>query len=671
MKLQMPRRIIAGFLLAIVISSAAGILIYRVAMRFRENRNHVQRSDQVLGVLQDLSAALDRAESTTRVYVITGDDSYIPQYENALTEVRGSVGSLQSLVADNPKQRELLDQLKPHLAHGRQVMESLVQMRRTQGLEAVLMSVDPAANRRELETIQGLIGSMRDQEHAVLEQRRQQYDASVRRTSALFAAGIVTQCILLLLICIVFWRDAAYRERAAREIENTNIKLATILATTGDGIYQLDRAGRVLFLNPAGERMLGYSLHEIRGKMMHDLIHSRTPQGEHRPAESCALQTAMRKGVPVTSPEEWYQRKDGSFLTVQCTSVPLCIEGEITGAVFSFHDITDRRRREELLRSTTELQRAMFDSANVSIISTDANGMITTFNAAAERMLQYPAEEMVGKNTPALIHDQGEVRLRAAELTKELGITVAPGFDSFAAKTMRTGVPDEREWTYVRKDGSRFPVYLSVTALRAANGAINGFLGIAEDITERKKAEAALRDSEAKLRKALQREKNVARVDFLTGILNRRGFYEIAGTESQRSRRYKRPLSLVYVDLDNFKAVNDSLGHESGDELLVHVAATIQSAVRGTDVVARLGGDEFSVLLPETDQENGMVVVEKVRKQLLEAMQERNWPVTFSVGVTSFRSAPESVDEMIREADRVMYSVKLKGKNSVAMHAIG
>jgi diguanylate cyclase (GGDEF)-like protein len=208
------------------------------------------------------------------------------------------------------------------------------------------------------------------------------------------------------------------------------------------------------------------------------------------------------------------------------------------------------------------------------------------------------------------------------------------------------------------------------TPLRT-DGEITGAVFSFHNITARKKAESALRESEAKLRSALEREKNVSRIDFLTRILNRRGFYEIAATEAQRARRYRRPLSLVYVDLDNFKAVNDSMGHESGDEVLVHVAATIQTAVRGTDFVARLGGDEFSILLPETDQEQAMVVVGKLRKNLLEAMGDRGWPVTFSVGVTSFRTVPESVDEIIREADRAMYSVKLKGKDSVAAHAVG
>src|ERR1019366_2344336 len=242
--------------------------------------------------------------------------------------------------------------------------------------------------------------------------------------------------------------------------------------------------------------------------------------------------------------------------------------------------------------------------------------------------------------------------------------------DSFTVKTLRTGVPDANEWTFIRKDGTRLPVRLSVTLLRDAAGNINGFMGIAEDITERKKAEAALRESEAKLKESLERERNAARVDFLTGILNRRVFFEIAGSESQRSRRYKRPLSLVYVDLDNFKAVNDTMGHDAGDELLVEVAAVIHTEVRGTDTVGRLGGDEFAVLLPETDQEQGTVVVQKVQKQLLEAMQQKQWPVTFSIGLISFEVPPESIEEMVREADRVMYSVKLKGKNSVAVHGM-
>ena len=137
------------------------------------------------------------------------------------------------------------------------------------------------------------------------------------------------------------------------------------------------------------------------------------------------------------------------------------------------------------------LQQAILEGANYSIIATDTDGIIRIFNSTAERLLGYEAAEMVGKNTPALIHDPLEVEQRAEELTIELGHPVAAGFEAFVAQASR-GLADEREWTYVRKDGTRFPVMLSVTSLREEGGDITGYVGIASDITERKRVKRDL-----------------------------------------------------------------------------------------------------------------------------------------------------------------------------------
>ena len=137
------------------------------------------------------------------------------------------------------------------------------------------------------------------------------------------------------------------------------------------------------------------------------------------------------------------------------------------------------------------LQQAILDSANYTIISTTVDGIITTFNQTAERWLGYSAAELVGKTTPILIHDRQEVEQRARELSQELRVTIQPGFDAFVAKARR-GEPDEWEWTYIRKDGSRFPVRLSITALRDERGKITGFLGIGSDLSESKRTEAEL-----------------------------------------------------------------------------------------------------------------------------------------------------------------------------------
>ncbi|MGZ8200733.1 MAG: PAS domain S-box protein [Methylosarcina sp.] len=142
-------------------------------------------------------------------------------------------------------------------------------------------------------------------------------------------------------------------------------------------------------------------------------------------------------------------------------------------------------KKEQSLRLSLDRQTAFLSSANVSIIATDEQGTIIFFNRAAQHMLGYSADEMVGKHIPTLFHDKNEISARAAALSTELNKTIAPGFEAFIAKA-RIGHADEREWTYIRKDGSRLPVELSVTSIFGAEGGIIGYLGIAHNITRQR-----------------------------------------------------------------------------------------------------------------------------------------------------------------------------------------
>ena len=167
------------------------------------------------------------------------------------------------------------------------------------------------------------------------------------------------------------------------------------------------------------------------------------------------------------------------------------------------------------------------------------------------------------------------------------------------------------------------------------------------------------------LKSTLERERELARTDSLTEVANGRAFYELSKMEINKARRYGRPVTTMYIDLDNFKMVNDTFGHSIGDALLRSVAGTIQKNIRVTDVVARLGGDEFVILLPETSGEAAQVVVNKLQQRLLSAMKENGWPVTFSIGAITFIDPPESVDEMIQKTDRLMYAAKKNGRNRI------
>jgi diguanylate cyclase (GGDEF)-like protein len=153
-----------------------------------------------------------------------------------------------------------------------------------------------------------------------------------------------------------------------------------------------------------------------------------------------------------------------------------------------------------------------------------------------------------------------------------------------------------------------------------------------------------------------------ADTDNLTNLLNPRGFYAEFANELLRSIRYEHIFSLAYIDIDNFKYINDSLGHTIGDKLMVEVAQCLKSALRATDTVARLGGDEFTCLLPETEPKAAKKAFSKVREMLLKNMESHDWPASFSVGMVTFETPPDDIKEAIKIADDLMYHVKTRKK---------
>jgi diguanylate cyclase (GGDEF)-like protein len=164
---------------------------------------------------------------------------------------------------------------------------------------------------------------------------------------------------------------------------------------------------------------------------------------------------------------------------------------------------------------------------------------------------------------------------------------------------------------------------------------------------------------------AFKREKSFAREDYLTGLGNRRFFFELASAEIGRSARYRHPFTLAYIDIDGFKSVNDRLGHDEGDRLLRDVADTIKSSIRSTDIAARLGGDEFAVLLPESGRDAATVFFNKLHERLTSVAAAGDRKATLSIGVATFIDPPASIDEMIRIVDRIMYTAKSGGRNRV------
>jgi diguanylate cyclase (GGDEF)-like protein len=174
----------------------------------------------------------------------------------------------------------------------------------------------------------------------------------------------------------------------------------------------------------------------------------------------------------------------------------------------------------------------------------------------------------------------------------------------------------------------------------------------------------------ATLRSGLKREQALARTDPLTSLLNRRAFYEEAAPILALCRRKERPVTLGYIDLDNFRVVNNTLGHQAGDDLLRKVAAAFRASTRPSDLCARLGGDEFAVLLAEVDARDAEVALERLRIRLAESVASDRCPVTGSIGAVTFTTVPDDLEDMIRAADFRMYVAKAAGKNRLSLETV-
>jgi diguanylate cyclase (GGDEF)-like protein len=187
---------------------------------------------------------------------------------------------------------------------------------------------------------------------------------------------------------------------------------------------------------------------------------------------------------------------------------------------------------------------------------------------------------------------------------------------------------------------------------------------------DRERLVVALEHALAAAREAFAREQQLARLDSLTNLANSRAFFERAALEVSRARRSHRPLTVGYIDLDNFKKVNDAFGHQTGDAVLHTVAVTLKEQTRPSDLVARLGGDEFVVLVPDLGPEQCKVFLERLCWRLADVLKARRWPVTVSIGATTFLEPPEDATRIVARSDELMYLAKQAGKNRVRFEII-
>lgn len=310
-------------------------------------------------------------------------------------------------------------------------------------------------------------------------------------------------------------------------------------------------------------------------------------------------------------------------------------------------DVTRTVEQERAIYADQQRFRAIYEGMREAMICTlGLDETVESWNDSGERLFGFSAADVGGKTLNKLIAP-------AASGDHELGAARAE--PQWFEGARRAGWSELSGWS-VRKDGSRFWAEGVLSALRDPSGAVSGFSVVLRDLTSRKVAADKLRE--------------LAMTDTLTGLANRRTFFEYAEKEVARTARYRTPFSLLMVDADRFKAVNDTHGHAAGDEVLRHLAAVLKNTVRTTDLPARYGGEEFVVLLPETGAVDALILAERLRAGVEAAsvvVGDKILRYTISIGVAQAPAASPDLKSILAVADAALYRAKSEGRNRAVL----
>jgi len=559
-----------------------------------------------------------------------------------LTEVE------RALLAQQHRQTTLLMPLQDRVI---QLVES------GQHAEAEKLMIDQVvpAQTKMVKTLTRLLENAIGSAHEHATARRKAQD---RATVVLVVGGLVGLLLIWGVFVMTTRKMSGLVSRltdASERLQGSNLDLQfQKLALDEHSIVSIaDTHGNITEVNDKFCEVSQYSREELLGQN-HRLLKS----GQHTSAFYSDLWATISVGR-VWRGEICNRRKDGTFYWVASTILPFVGEDGLPSRYVSVRtDITAvkeaqhvlERSRDELeqlvqirsgeLAEREEVLRSITNAAQDAVIMIDSAGRVTYWNPAAEHMFGFAEAEVVGKDLHDLIVPERYLERAHA------------GFSRFAASGEGPAVGRTTTLRAKHRSGDEFPVDVSLSAIKL-RGQWNA-VGIVRNATERVQTE--------------ERLKQLATTDALTGICNRRHFDEVLASEINRAARFSSPLSLILFDIDHFKRVNDTFGHQAGDRVLTQLAVTVGNSIRTVDLFARWGGEEFVVMLPGSDLDAGRLLAEKLRMALEKQPFSDVGQVTCSFGVAEYAPG-DNADALIKKVDRCLYHAKASGRNRVETSA--
>jgi len=426
--------------------------------------------------------------------------------------------------------------------------------------------------------------------------------------------------------------DITERKRAEQALRDSRENLHLLLDSMAEAAYGVDFDGNCTFVNRAFLKILGYQdENEVLGKRTHTLIHHSHADGSAYPESECKMHRSYLTNQAINVSDEVFWRKDGGAIPVEYWSNPIVADGIVVGAIATFVDITERKRVEAQL----SLAAQVFEQSGEGIMITDAQCNIVMVNQAFTTVSGYSEAEVLGQNPRMQSSGRHDRAFYSAM------------WEAIATQGRWQGEVWNR-----RKDGSVYPELISIIRVLDKKGEVSHYIGISSDITQHKAAQ--------------ERIQRLAHFDPLTGLPNRALLSDRISHELSAAQRHHTQVVVMFVDLDHFKNVNDTLGHRIGDALLIEVATRLKSTVRDVDTVSRQGGDEFVLILPDTDADGAAHVAGKLLEAVAQPYQIESFEltVTLSIGIALYPGDGENFEVLAKCADAAMYRAKHDGRNT-------
>jgi diguanylate cyclase (GGDEF)-like protein/PAS domain S-box-containing protein len=440
----------------------------------------------------------------------------------------------------------------------------------------------------------------------------------------------------------------------AEEARLHKAKLVAILDSATDHcIITCDTLGRITSCSRGGARMLGWQPEEVVGKKSLEVF--RPP--EHPMTVEGILKTVRERGR--FDGELPFRRKDGRCIPTLVTVTPMtgadkCPDGFVVVA----KDISEMKAARDALRRERDFVRGIIETNGMFIVGISlSDGRITLFNHGAERISGYRREEVIGRAYADVFATPGD----ASRIERLL-------------ESLRSGdrKPLGRHEGPLRtKDGEVRSIAWTYSASAEESGDVTYVVGFGQDVTEQRRMQASLQRTQRELQEANRALSRLATTDYLTGLVNRRQADELLRREVARGRRQCTPVAVVLMDLDHFKAINDTRGHAVGDLCLKHVAGHFRERLRASDVIARYGGEEFLLVLPDTDIDEAAMLADQVRRRVMDhPLQHEGETIRLSLsgGVAAYQLHLDTPpEELIHWADEAMYCAKNVGGNRIVV----